>query len=77
MVYGGVKTKEDLRRVDEAILALLDQMVVLLGLSSSAKEGGGRSPYNPMQKRPERERERERERELLGVVNESGMGPTK
>ena len=73
MVYGEAKTQEDLRRVGRAILALLDQMVVLLGLSSSAEKGGGRSPYNPMQKRPKRERERERE--LLGPVSESGWVP--
>ena len=47
MVCGGAKTEEDLRSVGGAILALLDQTVVLLGLSSSAEEGGGRSPYNP------------------------------
>ena len=50
MDCGGAKTEEDLQRVGGAILALLDQTVVLLGLSSSAKECGGRSPYNPMQK---------------------------
>ena len=71
MVCGRAKTDKDLQRVGGAILALLDQTVVLLGLSSSAEKGGGRSPYNPMQKRPkrkdmtqrERERKRERERE--------------
>ena len=68
MVYGGAKTKEDLRRVGGAILALLDQMVVLLGLSSSAEEGGEGLHTTQC---------RERERELLGAVSESGMGPTK
>ena len=65
MVCGEAKTEEDLQKVNRAILVLLDQTVVLLGLSSSAEEGGGRSPYNPMRKRPKRERERERERERV------------
>lgn len=45
-VWGGVKIVEGLRRVAGAILVLLDQTLVV-GLSSSAEEGGGRSPYNP------------------------------
>lgn len=47
MVCGGAKIDEGFRRVGGAILALLDQtvVVVLVGLSSS--EGGGRSPYSP------------------------------
>ena len=66
MVCSRAKTEEDLRRVGGAILTLLDHTVVLLGLSLLVKEGGGRSPYNPMHKRPERERERERERVIRG-----------
>ena len=65
MVCSGAKTKEDLWRVNRAILALLDQTVVLLGLSSSAEEGRGRSPYNPKTKKKEM-RERERERVFRG-----------
>lgn len=41
-----MKIEEGLRRVAGAILVLLDQTLVV-GLSSSAEEGGGRSPYNP------------------------------
>ena len=65
MVYDEAKTKEDLRRVDGAILALLDQMVVLLGLSSSAEEGGG-GLHTTQCRKDQRERERERERVIKG-----------
>lgn len=47
IVCGGAKTDAGFRRVCGAILVLLDHTVVLLGFSSSAEDGGGRSPYNP------------------------------
>jgi hypothetical protein len=47
IVCGGAKIEEGLRRVCGAILVLLDHTVELLGLSSSAEDGGGRSPYSP------------------------------
>lgn len=45
-VWGGEKREAGLRRVAGAILVLVDQTLVV-GFSSSAEEGGGRSPYSP------------------------------
>lgn len=46
-VWGGAKREAGLRSVAGAILVLEDQTLGVGLLSSSAEEGGGRSPYRP------------------------------
>jgi len=46
-VWGGAKSDAGLRSVAGAILVLEDHTLGVGLLSSSADEGGGRSPYNP------------------------------
>ena len=74
MVCGGAKIEEDLRRVGEAILVLLNSGVA--GLVFVGRRGWREVSIQPNAEKT-KERERERERDLLGAMSELGMGPTK